>query len=142
MGDVFSHLIFSCCVLTAFTVDNFMISKSFVLQTYSRTQQTFFLDTDLSPANNMMLQQGEILTAIPFTIFLTDVVNGQWSQWGPWGTCSETEVCNRGSKVRTRQCNSPAPQNGGQLCAGPGSESEECPKTNCKGRKSIKKYLQ
>lgn len=115
-----------------------MISKYFVFQTYPRTQQTFFLNTDLSPANNNILQQGETPTAmIPFTIFLIDVVNGQWSQWGPWGTCSETEVCNRGSKVRTRQCDSPAPQNGGQLCAGPGSESEECPKTNCKGRKSI-----
>ena len=66
-----------------------------------------------------------------------DVVNGKWGEWGPWGSCSETEVCNRGSQVRTRQCNNPAPQNGGEVCPGTGSESQECPKTNCKGRKLI-----
>ncbi|XP_022801157.1 uncharacterized protein LOC111338874 [Stylophora pistillata] len=62
----------------------------------------------------------------------TNVINGAWGAWGPWGTCSEKEVCNRGIQLRTRQCNNPAPQNGGELCPGTGSESQECPKTNCK----------
>ena len=63
----------------------------------------------------------------------TDVVNGAWGPWGPWGECSEKEVCNKGVQLRTRQCNNPAPQNGGDVCPGTGSESQECPKTNCKG---------
>ncbi|CAH3136107.1 unnamed protein product [Pocillopora meandrina] len=62
----------------------------------------------------------------------TNVVNGAWGPWGPWGECSEKEVCNKGVQLRTRQCNNPAPQNGGDVCPGTGSESQECPKTNCK----------
>ena len=75
------------------------------------------------------------------TSSLTDVVNGAWGQWGPWSACSETEFCNRGAQVRTRLCDSPAPQDGGELCPGTGSESQECPKTNCKGTHFFSQYL-
>ncbi|XP_074608868.1 uncharacterized protein LOC141863292 [Acropora palmata] len=74
-------------------------------------------------------QQTEACTIRPCP---TNVVDGAWGQWGPYSACSETEFCNRGSQVRTRPCNNPAPQNGGKICPGPESESQECPKTNCK----------
>ncbi len=52
------------------------------------------------------------------------VINGGWSEWSPYGQCSQT--CGLGLWTRTRQCNNPVPQNGGQQCAGFPSESQTC----------------
>ena len=46
--------------------------------------------------------------------------------WGPWndGQCSKS--CGPGSLSRTRECNDPAPQNGGQNCVGQSTEVVDC----------------
>ncbi|XP_019356774.1 PREDICTED: complement component C8 alpha chain [Gavialis gangeticus] len=46
--------------------------------------------------------------------------NGRWSCWSPWTPCQS------GTKRRTRQCNNPAPQNGGIWCAGRNVETKAC----------------
>ncbi|XP_013411296.1 uncharacterized protein LOC106174328 isoform X10 [Lingula anatina] len=51
-------------------------------------------------------------------------INGQWSNWGSWSDCSTT--CGPGVRTKTRQCNNPAPQFGGQSCPGSGTGTEEC----------------
>uniref|UniRef100_A0A665X6J8 Complement component C7 n=1 Tax=Echeneis naucrates TaxID=173247 RepID=A0A665X6J8_ECHNA len=52
------------------------------------------------------------------------VIHGSWSCWSSWSSCS----ANRRS--RRRYCSNPAPQNGGQGCAGDVSETSECEDLN------------
>lgn len=59
------------------------------------------------------------------------VVDGQWSPWSAWSTC--TADCNGGQRTRTRQCNSPAPDCNGAPCDGPATQSEPCNTQPCTG---------
>ncbi|XP_070559413.1 properdin-like [Ptychodera flava] len=52
-------------------------------------------------------------------------VDGQWSEWKPWGPCSHT--CGRGSfQQRLRSCDNPPPQNGGRKCVGKPYQAKTC----------------
>lgn len=51
-------------------------------------------------------------------------INGGWSQWGKVGTCSVT--CGGGIKFSERECNNPAPSNGGRFCIGERKRLEIC----------------
>ncbi|XP_041848139.1 complement component C8 beta chain-like [Melanotaenia boesemani] len=47
-------------------------------------------------------------------------IDGSWSCWGAWSSCGGETM------TRTRQCNNPAPRNGGADCMGLLQESFEC----------------
>nr|AMB73115.1 complement component C8 beta [Tachysurus fulvidraco] len=47
-------------------------------------------------------------------------VDGNWSCWSEWSTCTG------GTKKRTRQCNNPMPQNSGNSCQGKQEDSTDC----------------
>uniref|UniRef100_A0A8C6WQM2 Complement component C8 beta chain n=1 Tax=Neogobius melanostomus TaxID=47308 RepID=A0A8C6WQM2_9GOBI len=47
-------------------------------------------------------------------------IDGSWSCWGSWSSCSG------GRMTRSRQCNNPAPSNGGMACRGLPQESTQC----------------
>ncbi|XP_068740832.1 A disintegrin and metalloproteinase with thrombospondin motifs adt-1-like isoform X4 [Montipora capricornis] len=51
-------------------------------------------------------------------------VNGGWSSWGGWGSCSRT--CGTGSQNRYRSCSNPPPKNGGRSCPGTSRQSTSC----------------
>ncbi|KAL3880318.1 hypothetical protein ACJMK2_032566 [Sinanodonta woodiana] len=51
-------------------------------------------------------------------------VNGGWSQWSEWGQCSSS--CGTSTRLRVRQCTSPAPSNGGELCQGYSIDESLC----------------
>ncbi|NWI65632.1 CO8A protein, partial [Todus mexicanus] len=46
--------------------------------------------------------------------------NGRWSCWSQWGPCQS------GTTRRSRQCNNPAPQHGGEPCVGRDLQSRAC----------------
>ncbi|XP_028391429.1 uncharacterized protein LOC114516215 [Dendronephthya gigantea] len=57
-------------------------------------------------------------------------VNGGWSPWQPWGSCSKT--CGFGYNTRQRKCSNPTPQHGGAECLGLKSEVDICISKICK----------
>ena len=57
-------------------------------------------------------------------IKLCDKVDGNWSDWAQWSSCSNT--CGKGTISRSRNCDDPAPAFGGQGCGGSNTEMEEC----------------
>ncbi|CAH3124523.1 unnamed protein product [Pocillopora meandrina] len=57
-------------------------------------------------------------------------VNGSWTEWSDWGSCSLT--CGDGGiKKRIRTCTNPPPANGGLECEGAGEETEACKAGEC-----------
>ncbi|XP_019631203.1 PREDICTED: coadhesin-like, partial [Branchiostoma belcheri] len=56
-------------------------------------------------------------------------VNGGWSSWGGWSSCSVT--CGSGSQYRSKTCTNPAPANGGANCAGQSGETRQCNAGSC-----------
>ncbi|XP_062621326.1 A disintegrin and metalloproteinase with thrombospondin motifs adt-1-like [Saccostrea cucullata] len=56
-------------------------------------------------------------------------VNGGWSLWSPWSTCSAT--CGSVLQSRLRFCDNPPPSNGGNMCTGSAQESEVCNLPHC-----------
>jgi len=58
-------------------------------------------------------------------------VDGGWSAWTPWSTCSVS--CGNGTRVRDRQCDNPPQELGGQSCSGNNDEIETC-ENDCLGK--------
>merc|ERR1711974_26719 len=56
-------------------------------------------------------------------------VDGGWSAWGAYTTCTAT--CGGGMKKKTRSCNNPTPDHGGKLCDGSESETDTCNTEQC-----------
>lgn len=56
-------------------------------------------------------------------------MNGHWSAWGSWGSCSKN--CDEGTRTRKRLCNNPAPANGGSNCPLSNSETKICRIKKC-----------
>ncbi len=74
----------------------------------------------------MLDVKGKILNVYLCILFIVD---GGWGPWSPWATCSAT--CGGGVKSRTRECNSPQPQHGGNKCIGEAHDSDSCNKKEC-----------
>ncbi|WAR07511.1 HMCN1-like protein [Mya arenaria] len=51
-------------------------------------------------------------------------INGIFSNWSTWTTCSVS--CGNGTRVRERLCDNPQPQHNGSTCTGDYKESEDC----------------
>lgn len=51
-------------------------------------------------------------------------INGGWSSWEPWNSCSKT--CDGGKQHRIRTCDKPKPQYGGKPCVGKAIEGRIC----------------
>ncbi|XP_069134342.1 uncharacterized protein [Argopecten irradians] len=59
------------------------------------------------------------------------LVNGGWSRWSNFGSCSLT--CGQGYRIRTRTCDNPTPQHGGRDCDGDEENVTTCSNTWCTG---------
>lgn len=51
-------------------------------------------------------------------------VNGSWSDWAEWSSCSSS--CDGGVRSRVRLCNDPLPLCDGNECEGRNEEVEDC----------------
>jgi len=58
-----------------------------------------------------------------------EVIDGNWSEWSSWTTCSKK--CAGGVKARERSCNNPEPSKGGKTCEGEGEEEAACNEEPC-----------
>ena len=56
-------------------------------------------------------------------------VNGGWSDWSAWSSCSAS--CGGGTQTRTRTCTNPSPSGGGATCSGPATETQSCNTQAC-----------
>ena len=58
-------------------------------------------------------------------------VDGGYSSWNQWSTCSVS--CGGGRRARSRTCDNPKPQHGGKDCLAIGlsTQSEECSTNDC-----------
>ena len=72
----------------------------------------------------------------PFFFLLA---NGNWGEWGSYGSCSVS--CGDGTKSRTRSCSNPTPFGGGSDCSGSSSESVSCNNGACPGKEKIFQYV-
>ena len=66
---------------------------------------------------------------------LSYLVDGNWSTWLAWGACSVT--CGPGVKSRSRNCDNPAPQFGGNNCGGTTSDTGACTSGACPGNNDL-----
>ncbi|XP_062872668.1 A disintegrin and metalloproteinase with thrombospondin motifs 8 [Trichomycterus rosablanca] len=57
------------------------------------------------------------------------VVDGGWGEWGQWNQCSRS--CGGGVMFSYRECNQPAPQNGGKYCVGQRVQYRSCNTQAC-----------
>ena len=60
------------------------------------------------------------------------LVNGGWGDWTDWETCPVT--CGGADQSRTRECDTPAPEYGGDDCTvdgSTGSETQRCNENPC-----------
>ncbi|XP_071515843.1 hemicentin-1-like [Panulirus ornatus] len=56
-------------------------------------------------------------------------VNGGWSSWSVWGSCTAT--CGGGQRRRFRTCDNPSPSQDGRACTGPDTDTEACSVHKC-----------
>ncbi|XP_076067589.1 semaphorin 5c-like [Oratosquilla oratoria] len=65
----------------------------------------------------------------PCPVYSAPPVDGGWSTWGSWSSCSER--CGGGVRTRRRTCSSPVRRNGGADCAGCEEDTESCNGGDC-----------
>ncbi|MEE6467583.1 hypothetical protein FKM82_007315 [Ascaphus truei] len=56
-------------------------------------------------------------------------LDGGWGLWTSWTPCSQT--CGEGTHTRSRECDSPKPQNGGRDCLGDSQHQRDCQSLDC-----------
>ncbi|XP_054290364.1 A disintegrin and metalloproteinase with thrombospondin motifs 20-like [Macrosteles quadrilineatus] len=71
-------------------------------------------------------QRGECVPHDPMAL---KPINGGWGDWQGWGECSRS--CGGGVKQAFRDCNSPAPANGGKYCIGRRVKYKSCNHHEC-----------
>lgn len=67
--------------------------------------------------------QGSNTTTLPCNIGVCPV-DGNWGPWSPWSFCAIT--CGSGTISRSRNCDNPKPNNGGDICSGNANEEQNC----------------
>ncbi|KAK6975999.1 hypothetical protein BgiMline_022392, partial [Biomphalaria glabrata] len=89
---------------------------------FNQTSSGFcFTYVSVTRATVVTEQKHFCIPAYPNSVFPID---GGWSQWTTWTSCSVT--CGSGRKSRFRICNEPTPKHGGRFCSGDPVEWMPC----------------
>ena len=72
------------------------------------------------------------------TIYIP-VVDGGFSDWTVWDTCTVT--CGGGTQNRERTCTNPAPLHGGADCTGDTSQLQDCNTHHCPSTPSAPPFV-
>ena len=68
----------------------------------------------------------------PCLVSLIDfLVDGVWSSWNDWSSCSVS--CGDGNLTRRRACDNPPSDHGGRICNGQSKQNKQCNIDNCPG---------
>ncbi len=59
------------------------------------------------------------------------IVSGGFTNWTDWSECDSE--CGSGQQEKTRSCNNPAPQHGGDECSGETRKLQDCIMPDCPG---------
>ena len=81
----------------------------------------------------MLLLQTETCTLFRSAFLFAALVNGGYTDWTSWSSCSET--CGQQSiQMRMRICMNPRPQYGGKDCPGSRFKIRHCTMPSCQGK--------
>lgn len=75
-------------------------------------------------ANYTCVASNDVIERISPPAVIGVYARGQWSEWGEWSECNAK--CGRGVRKRIRNCNNPAPVNGGPECDGAPIQKKTC----------------
>ncbi|XP_063431053.1 uncharacterized protein LOC134713693 [Mytilus trossulus] len=86
--------------------------------------------TDPAPANNGLDCTGDSSETQSCSSVIPCPIDGNWGSWGVWTDCMVS--CGTGEINRTRECDNPAPQHGGDNCTtGTAIETDSCWNGTC-----------
>jgi hypothetical protein len=63
-------------------------------------------------------------------ISVAEKVDGKWSNWGKWSSCSVS--CGSGNRYRERSCSNPLPSDLGKQCEGNNRQTDSCTQERCR----------
>ncbi|XP_056004192.1 A disintegrin and metalloproteinase with thrombospondin motifs adt-1-like [Ostrea edulis] len=74
-------------------------------------------------------KEEEGCTGANCTTAMMPSIDGGFTDWSTWSSCSKT--CGGGTSEKSRTCSQPVPQNGGRNCTGSFSDSRDCNTQSC-----------
>ncbi|XP_031556838.1 uncharacterized protein LOC116293537, partial [Actinia tenebrosa] len=100
------------------------ISITIVNDGVEEQDEDFFVQLGCADPATLIVAPGKAIVVVK-----DDDVDGNWSDWGPYGDCSVS--CGNGVQTRSRNCTNPKPQGGGKKCEGEATSSQACNTNPC-----------
>ena len=117
-----------CTLVLTYAAFLNILPKNTIIDTLYEFEFVFLCLFYSSLDSKAFFLEGEVFLCFAF------LVDGGFSLWSTWTTCSQT--CGTGTKSRTRTCDNPVPNYNGQNCTGNFSQAISCKIESCPGKRS------